>query len=120
MKEKIINMLNRTRNSAHFIRAIVGVYVAWTCGKVSVDYFKTDEVTLPMMLGSGLVALCGVAITALALWAIAKGYCVEYKGKSPWTMPADGEEESEALPEGEEAAESEETETIGDLEDSEG
>ena len=100
MKEKLIGIFNRTRYSAHIIRAIVGLYVAYTCGKVTVDYFRTDEVTLPMMLGSGAVALCGVAITLLAGWAIAKGYSVEYKGRAPWTIPADEADESEQLPDG--------------------
>ena len=96
MKQKLIAMLSRTRNSAHLIRALVGAYVAYSCGRVTVAYFTTtDEVSLPMMLGSAAVALCGVAILALALWALAKGYSVEYGGQSPWTMPEDGEEEAE-------------------------
>lgn len=100
MKEKLIGIFNRTRSSAHVIRAIVGLYVAYTCGRVTIDYFRTDEVTLPMMLGSGVVALCGVAITLLAGWALAKGYSVEYKGRAPWTIPEDEVDESEQLPEG--------------------
>ena len=107
MKQKLIAMLSRTRNSAHLIRALVGAYVAYTCGRVTVAYFTTtDEVSLPMMLGSAAIALCGVAILALALWAVAKGYSIEYGGKSPWTMPEDGEDETEEaqqLPEESEA-----------------
>ena len=106
MKQKLIAMLSRTRNSAHLIRALVGAYVAYSCGRVTVAYFTApDEVTLPMMLGSAAVALCGVAILALALWALAKGYSVEYGGQSPWTMPEDGEdgedeaEEAQQIPE---------------------
>ena len=101
MKQKLIAMLSRTRNSAHLIRALVGAYVAYSCGRVTVAYFTApDEVTLPMMLGSAAVALCGVAILALALWALAKGYSVEYGGQSPWTMPEDEEEEeAQQLPE---------------------
>ena len=97
MKQKLIAMLSRTRNSAHLIRALVGAYVAYSCGRVTVAYFTTtdEEVTLPLMLGSAVVALCGVAILALALWALAKGYSVEYGGQSPWTMPEDGEDEAE-------------------------
>ena len=107
MKQKLIAMLSRTRNSAHLIRALVGAYVAYSCGRVTVAYFTTtDEVSLPLMLGSAVVALCGVAILALALWAVAKGYSIEYGGKSPWTMPEDGEDETEEaqqLPEESEA-----------------
>ena len=97
MKQKLIAMLSRTRNSAHLIRALVGAYVAYSCGRVTVAYFTPaeEEVSLPLMLGSAVVALCGVAITALALWALAKGYSVEYGGKSPWTMPEGEEEEAE-------------------------
>ena len=99
MKERLIGILNRTRNSAHVIRAIVGGYVAYTCGSVTAAYFTTDEVSLPMMLGSAVIALFGLAITLLSLWALAKGYSIEYGGKAPWTMSEDEEDEAEQLPE---------------------
>ena len=41
MKQKLIAMLSRTRNSAHLIRALVGAYVAYSCGRVTVAYFTT-------------------------------------------------------------------------------
>ena len=110
MKEKIISMLNRTRNTAHVLRVIVGAYVVYICGKVAVDYFRTDEVTLPLMLGATVVTLCGLVIALLGLWAIVKGYSVEYQGRPPWTMTAEDADEVEALPdESEEEDESEET-----------
>ena len=115
MKERLIGILNRTRNSAHFIRAIVGAYVAYSCGKVAAGYFTTDEVTLPMMLGAAAVALCGLGIALLSLWAIAKGYSIEYGGKSPWTMTED-EEEPEQLPE---ESEDKKSEDAGDAEPTE-
>lgn len=116
MKERLIGILNRTRNSAHFIRAIVGAYVAYSCGKVAAGYFTTDEVTLPMMLGAAAVALCGLGIALLSLWAIAKGYSIEYGGKAPWTMAEDGEEETEQLPE---ESEDKKSEDAGDAEPTE-
>ena len=98
MKEKLINMLKGTKNGAHFIRAIVGGYVVFTCGKVAVSYFTTDDVSVGLMIASAFVALLGLAIVSIAFWAIAKGYSVEYQGKSPFTMPdeeTDGEEADE-------------------------
>ena len=119
MKERLIGILNRTRNSAHFIRAIVGAYVAYSCGKVAAGYFTTDEVTLPMMLGAAAVALCGLGIALLSLWAIAKGYSIEYKGRAPWTIPADEEDETAELSEENEEAENESTDSADETEDTE-
>ncbi len=119
MKEKLINMLNGTRNTAHVLRTIVGAYVVYICGKVAVDYFRTDEVTLPLMLGAAVVALCGLAISLLGLWALIKGYSIEYKGTPPWTMTEDETDETEQLPDGDEEEESENAEATGESEDPE-
>lgn len=99
MKEKLINILNGTKNSVHFIRVILGGYVAYNCGKVAVSFFTKDDVTPLLFIGSAIVALLGLAIALIGIWAIVKGYSVEYKGKSPWAVPDDDEEEGEQLPE---------------------
>jgi len=100
MKEKLIDILKRTKFSAHIIRAIVGAYVAYTCGKVAVAYFTSDEVTIALFIGAVIIALLGAAIALLGLWAIVKGYSIEYNGRAPWEDPPEEEtNESEQLPE---------------------
>ena len=95
MKEKLIRNLSATKSSAHIIRALVGGYVVYTCGSVVVSYFKTDEVSLLLLAGSLIVTLFGLSILALSLWAIAKGYSVEYQGKAPWAAYDDEAEDAE-------------------------
>lgn len=95
MKEKLINDLNNTKNATHVIRIIGCGYVAVTCGKVVLAYFDKGGVSLALMLCASVLTLIALGIAVISLWATAKGYCVEYKGKAPWTSAGADEEGAE-------------------------
>lgn len=95
MKEKLINDLNNTKNATHVIRIIGCGYVAVTCGKVVLAYFDKGDVSLALMLCASVLTLIALGIAVISLWATAKGYCVEYKGKAPWTSAGADEEATE-------------------------
>ena len=99
MKEKLINDLNNTKNATHVIRIIGCGYVAVTCGKVVLAYFDKGDVSLALMLCASVLTLIALGIAVISLWATAKGYCVEYKGKAPWTSAGADEESAEDAPE---------------------
>ena len=98
MKEKLINNLKNTKNTAHYFRIIACIYVAYICGKVCVEYFRDGDVPLVLLILSAIVTILAVGIVAISLWAVLKGYSVEYNGTPPWATTAD-DNESEPSPE---------------------
>ncbi len=98
MKEKLINNLNNTKNTAHYLRIIACAYVAYTCGNVCVEYFRGDDVSLVLLILSAIIAILAFCIAAVSLWAVLKGYSVEYNGNPPWAATV-GDNKSESSPE---------------------
>jgi hypothetical protein len=98
MKEKLINDLKNTKNTSHYLRIIACTYVAYTCGKVCVEYFRDGDVQPVLLILSAILAILAIGIVAISLWAVLKGYSVEYNGTPPWATAAD-DNESEPSPE---------------------
>ena len=98
MKEKLINDLKNTKNTSHYLRIIACTYVAYTCGKVCVEFFSDGDVQPVLLILSAILAILAIGIVAISLWAVLKGYSVEYSGTPPWAATAD-DNESEPLPE---------------------
>ena len=89
MKERLINDLKNTKNSSHYLRIIACTYVAYTCGKVCVEYFSDGDVQPVLLIFSAILAILAIGIVAISLWAVLKGYSVEYNGTPPWATTAD-------------------------------
>ena len=89
MKEKLINDLKNTKNTSHYLRIIACTYVAYTCGKVCVEYFSDGDVQPVLLIFSAILAILAIGIVAISLWAVLKGYSVEYNGTPPWATTAD-------------------------------
>lgn len=98
MKEKLINDLKNTKNTSHYLRIIACTYVAYTCGKVCVEFFSDGDVQPVLLILSAILAILAIGIVAISLWAVLKGYSVEYSGTPPWAATAD-DNESESSPE---------------------
>lgn len=89
MKEKLINDLKNTKNTSHYLRIIACTYVAYTCGKVCVEFFSDGDVQPVLLILSAILAILAIGIVAISLWAVLKGYSVEYNGTPPWATTAD-------------------------------
>ena len=95
MKEKLIAWMNSRRYNSHLMRLIVGGYVAYLGIKIIVNQAEAGQFSVPMTLCALLLAICGVPITLISIYAVINGYSIEYKGKTD-IFSADGNEETES------------------------
>ena len=99
----------KQRSSSHILRSILGGYVTYLGGSIIYDFFAGEEVTTAQLLCAFPLALVGLVIVAVGLYAVLNGYSVEYNGSKPWETPEDAPEN---VPEPEEKMISESSENI--------
>ncbi|MDO4982467.1 MAG: hypothetical protein Q4E35_02800 [Eubacteriales bacterium] len=95
MKEKLIAWMKTGKYAMHLLRAIVGGYVVYLGAQVISDVIKNGDGSFLLVSLAVLIALAGLAITGVSLWAVLGGYCADYRGNNPADDDGNAEEKTD-------------------------
>jgi len=81
MKEIIIANLKRTSVNSHFLRLIVGCYIAYLGASVLWEMINGEPKELLAAVLAGVLVLCGGVIAGVCIYALVKHLSIENSKK---------------------------------------
>lgn len=77
MKQKLDTWLRASSETAHYLRLVVGGYIAYLGGDIILGFIRGEAGGAPLLALSIFLVLAGAAVAAVCLYALLRGLSLE-------------------------------------------